>query len=117
MSKTNLKIIHGKAKSKVEDDVDELFRLPLSEFIGARKTQQPIAKNPFRITHMTDYFLNCPFAGGIRVISELRRLRTQQRDRVIGVTCKLLDQIAVGHERDVLVVVRIVFAGLRTLQK
>ena len=38
MSKTNLKIIHGKAKSKVEDDVDELFRLPLSEFIGARKT-------------------------------------------------------------------------------
>ena len=38
MSKTNLKVIHGKAKSKVEDDIDELFRLPLSEFIGARKT-------------------------------------------------------------------------------
>jgi hypothetical protein len=37
MPKTNLKVIPGKAKSKLEDDVDALFRLPLSEFIGARK--------------------------------------------------------------------------------
>jgi hypothetical protein len=38
MRKTNLKFIPGKAKSNVEDDVDALFRLPLSEFIDARKT-------------------------------------------------------------------------------
>ena len=36
--KPNLQVIAGGAKSKVEDDVDALFRLPLSEFIGARKT-------------------------------------------------------------------------------
>jgi len=38
MPKTNLKVISGKGKSNVEDDIDALFRLPLSEFIGARKT-------------------------------------------------------------------------------
>ena len=38
MPKTNLKVISGKAKSNVEDDIDALFRLPLSDFIGARKT-------------------------------------------------------------------------------
>src|SRR5436309_13079833 len=38
MRKTDLKFIPGKAKSNVEDDVDALFRLPLSEFIDARKT-------------------------------------------------------------------------------
>ncbi|HEX3144780.1 MAG TPA: hypothetical protein VHQ64_12475 [Pyrinomonadaceae bacterium] len=38
MPKTNLKVISGKGKSNVEDDIDALFRLPLSDFIGARKT-------------------------------------------------------------------------------
>jgi len=38
MPKTNLKVIAGKGKSNVEDDIDALFRLPLSDFIGARKT-------------------------------------------------------------------------------
>lgn len=37
MPKTNLKVFAGKAQSKVEDDIDALFRLPLSEFISARK--------------------------------------------------------------------------------
>src|SRR5262249_21380335 len=35
---SNLQVIAGGAKSKVEDDLDALFKLPLSEFIGARKT-------------------------------------------------------------------------------
>ena len=38
MPKTNLKVIPGRGKSNVEDDIDALFRLPLSEFISARKT-------------------------------------------------------------------------------
>ena len=38
MPKTNLKMIPGKGKGKLEDEVDALFRLPLSEFISARKT-------------------------------------------------------------------------------
>jgi hypothetical protein len=38
MPKTNLKVFAGKAKNKIEDDIDALFRLPLSEFISARKT-------------------------------------------------------------------------------
>jgi hypothetical protein len=37
MPKTNLKVFAGQGKSKVEDDIDALFRLPLSEFISARK--------------------------------------------------------------------------------
>src|ERR1043166_2858702 len=37
MPKTNLTVFAGKAKSKVEDDIDALFRLPLSKFISARK--------------------------------------------------------------------------------
>src|SRR5262249_40859551 len=36
--RSNLQVIAGGAKSKVEDDLDALFKLPLSEFIGARKT-------------------------------------------------------------------------------
>jgi hypothetical protein len=38
MPKTNLKVISGKGKSNVEDDIDSLFRMPLSDFISARKT-------------------------------------------------------------------------------
>jgi hypothetical protein len=38
MPKTDLKVISGKGKSNVEDDIDDLFRLPLSDFISARKT-------------------------------------------------------------------------------
>src|SRR4051794_38711879 len=38
MPKANLKVIPGKAKNKIEDDVDGLFRVPLAEFINARKT-------------------------------------------------------------------------------
>lgn len=37
VSETNLRVIPGKAKSNVEDDVDGLFQRPLSEFIDARK--------------------------------------------------------------------------------
>jgi len=37
MPKTNLKVIPGKGKSNVEDDIDALFRMPLSDFISARK--------------------------------------------------------------------------------
>ena len=35
--KMNLKVIAGGAKSKLEDEVDALFKLPLAEFIGARQ--------------------------------------------------------------------------------
>ena len=38
MPKTNLKVIPGKAKNKIDDDIDSLFREPLTEFIAARKT-------------------------------------------------------------------------------
>jgi hypothetical protein len=38
MPKTNLKVIAGKAKSRIDDDIDGLFKLPLTEFIGARQT-------------------------------------------------------------------------------
>jgi len=50
MRKTNLKFIPGKAKSNVEDDVDALFRLPLSEFIDARKTLSARLKKEGRAT-------------------------------------------------------------------
>ena len=50
MRKTNLKFIPGKAKSNVEDDVDALFRLPLSEFIDARKTLSARLKKERRAT-------------------------------------------------------------------
>jgi hypothetical protein len=35
--KPNLKVIAGGAKSNIEDDLDALFRLPLADFIDARK--------------------------------------------------------------------------------
>jgi hypothetical protein len=38
MPKTNLKVIAGKATNKIDDDIDSLFREPLTEFIAARKT-------------------------------------------------------------------------------
>src|SRR5262252_470465 len=36
--RANLEVIPGKAKRNVEEDLDALFKLPLAEFIGARKT-------------------------------------------------------------------------------
>jgi hypothetical protein len=36
--KPKLKVIAGGGKSKLDDDIDVLFKLPLAEFIGARKT-------------------------------------------------------------------------------
>jgi hypothetical protein len=38
MPKTNLKVIPGKAKSRIDDDIDGLFKVPLTEFISARQT-------------------------------------------------------------------------------
>jgi hypothetical protein len=50
MRKTNLKFIAGKAKSNIEDDMDALFRLPLSDFIDARKTLSARLKKEGRAT-------------------------------------------------------------------
>jgi hypothetical protein len=48
MRKTNLKVIPGKAQRSFDDDVDDLFRMPLTEFISARKTLATILKKEGR---------------------------------------------------------------------
>ena len=51
---THLRVIPGKAKSNVEDDLDDLFKLPLTEFIDARKTLAARLKKEGRATDADD---------------------------------------------------------------
>src|SRR6185369_4138313 len=51
---TNLRVIPGRAKSNIEDDLDALFKQALAEFINARKTLSARLKKEGRATE-ADY--------------------------------------------------------------
>lgn len=46
--KPNLKVIAGNAQQRLEDDIDALFKLPLAEFISARKNLEKRLKKEAR---------------------------------------------------------------------
>lgn len=74
--------------------------------IAAGEAERPMSENSLGVAQMANDFLDGPLASGVRVQTAGVIYAAEQADRIAILLGEQLDEIAVGDERDVALVVR-----------
>jgi len=81
--------------------------------VVAREAQGAVSEDAFDVDQMADHFFDAPLARGVAKIALGRAQAADQAQRAFDLKPERLDDLSLGHERDVFLEVRRVFGRIR----
>src|SRR5579862_1419830 len=95
-------------------DIIVLFEALDRRFVAPGNAHGAIAHDAFGVAHVSEDFLNAPLAGSVAKIALLLRERAQESSSVVDLVLKCGDDVVCANERNVALIIRIIFCGRGT---